>query len=96
MGPIPETGMAAIQGMAAAPAGLYFWTAFERLSAVGLHTALSVLVYTAVRKRIDFHGQSPFLNPLYTFHKGEGQAFFCFSSKGRSPGGHHQKEHPLL
>ena len=51
MGPIPETGMAAIQGMAAAPAGLYFWTAFERLSAVGLHIALSVLVYTAVRKR---------------------------------------------
>ena len=43
--------MAAIQGMAAAPAGLYFWTAFERLSAVGLHIALSVLVYTAVRKR---------------------------------------------
>lgn len=51
MGPIPEAGMAAIQGIAATPAGLYFWTAFERLSAVGLHIALSVLVYTAVRRR---------------------------------------------
>lgn len=51
MGPIPEAGMAAIQGMASTPAGLYFWTAFERLSAVGLHIALSVLVYTAVRDR---------------------------------------------
>lgn len=55
MGPIPEAGMAAIQGMAAAPAGLYFWTAFERLSAVGLHIALSVLVYTAVRKRGEWY-----------------------------------------
>lgn len=51
LGPIPEAGMAAIQGMAAAPAGLYFWTAFERLCAVGLHIALSVLVYAAVRNR---------------------------------------------
>ena len=50
MGPIPEAGMAAIQSMAATPAGLYFWTAFERLLAVGLHVALSVLVYAAVRK----------------------------------------------
>lgn len=51
LGPIPETSMAAIQGLAAAPAGLYFWTAFERLSAVGLHIALSVLVYAAVRRK---------------------------------------------
>lgn len=51
MGPIPETGMTAIQGMVSTPAGLYFWTAFERLSAVGLHIALSVLVYTAARER---------------------------------------------
>lgn len=51
MGPIPEAGMTAIRGIAATPAGLYFWAAFERLSAVGLHIALSVLVYTAVRNR---------------------------------------------
>lgn len=51
MGPIPEAGMAAIQGMAATPAATYFWAAFERLSAVGLHIALSVLVYAAVRNR---------------------------------------------
>lgn len=51
MGPIPEAGMTAIRGIAATPAGLYFWTAFERLSAVGLHIALSVLVYAAVRNR---------------------------------------------
>ena len=49
MGPIPEAGLAAIQGLAATPAGVYFWTAFERLAAVGLHIALSVLVYAAVR-----------------------------------------------
>lgn len=51
MGPIPEAGMTAIRGIAATPAGLYFWAAFERLSAVGLHIALSVLVYAAVRNR---------------------------------------------
>lgn len=51
LGPIPEAGMAAIQGMVAAPAGAYFWTGFERLTAIGLHIALSVLVYAAVRRR---------------------------------------------
>lgn len=51
MGPIPEAGLAAIRGMAATPAGAYFWTAFERLSAVGLHIALSVLVYAVARNR---------------------------------------------
>lgn len=51
LGPIPEASMAAIQSMAAAPAGLYFWTAFERLCAVELHIALSVLVYAAVSRK---------------------------------------------
>lgn len=51
MGPLSETGLAAIQGLCANPAGIYFWTGFERLVAVGLHIALSVLVYVSVRRR---------------------------------------------
>lgn len=51
IGPMPETGLAAIQGLSSNPAGIYFWTGFERLVAVGLHIALSVLVYVSVKRR---------------------------------------------
>lgn len=51
MGPVPEESLAAIQSLAVIPAGAYFWTGFERLVAVGLHIALSVLVYTAVVRK---------------------------------------------
>lgn len=49
--PMPETGLAAIQGLSSNPAGIYFWTGFEWLVAVGLHIALSVLVYVSVKRR---------------------------------------------
>lgn len=42
---LPEDTLALL---AATPAGMYFWSGFERLCAVGLHVALSVLVYAAV------------------------------------------------
>ena len=51
MGPLSETGLAAIQGLSSNPAGIYFWTGFERLVALGLHIALSVLVYVSVKRR---------------------------------------------
>lgn len=51
IGPMPETGLAAIQGLSSNPAGIYLWTGFERLVAVGLHIALSVLVYVSVKRR---------------------------------------------
>lgn len=49
--PMPETGLAAIQRSSSNPARIYFWTGFERLVAVGLHIALSVLVYVSVKRR---------------------------------------------
>lgn len=51
MGPLSETGMAALAGLASTPAWGYLWTAFERGAAICLHVSLSVLVYTAVTRR---------------------------------------------
>ena len=51
IGPLSETELATIQGLCANPAGIYFWTGFERLVAAGLHIALSVLVYVSVKRR---------------------------------------------
>lgn len=51
MGPVPEAGMAAVAGLIATPAGPYLWAAFERLTAVAVQVALSVLVYTAVTRK---------------------------------------------
>lgn len=51
MGPVPEAQRAALQSLSSYPAGIYLWAGFERLVAVGLHIALSVLVYTSVKRR---------------------------------------------
>lgn len=50
-GPLPESTRAALAALTAAPAGTYLWSGFERLWAVVLHIALSVLVYAAVTRR---------------------------------------------
>lgn len=51
MGPVPEAGMAAVAALTATPAALYLWGAFERVTAVAVQIALSVLVYAAVNRR---------------------------------------------
>lgn len=45
---LPEDTLALL---ANTPAGMYFWSGFERLCAVGLHIALSMLVYAAVCRK---------------------------------------------
>lgn len=49
----PETAppeiAAAAKALAATPAGMFLWSGFERLTAIGLHMALSVLVFACVR-----------------------------------------------
>lgn len=50
-GPLPESTQAALAALTTAPAGVYLWSGFERLTAVVLHIALSVLVYAAVTRR---------------------------------------------
>lgn len=50
-GPVPDAQRAALQSLSSYPAGIYLWAGFERLVAVGLHIALSVLVYTSVKRR---------------------------------------------
>ena len=47
-GPLPEQTAAALQTLASTPVSMFFWSGFERLMAVGLHIALSVLVHAAV------------------------------------------------
>lgn len=44
----PETAAIA-EALAATPAGMFLWSGFERLTAMGLHMALSVLVFACVR-----------------------------------------------
>ena len=51
IGPIPEAGMAAITSLAVTPAALYLWGAFERITAMVVQIALSVLVYAAVTRK---------------------------------------------
>ena len=50
-GPVSESGQAALAALTTAPAGIYLWSGFERLTALVLHIALSVLVYRAVHRR---------------------------------------------
>ena len=47
-GPIPDQTADALLALGSTPAFMFFWSGFERLAAVGLHIALSVLVYAAV------------------------------------------------
>ena len=51
IGPISEAGMAAITSLAVTPAALYLWGAFERITAMVVQIALSVLVYAAVTRK---------------------------------------------
>ena len=50
-GPLPQTTQNALAALTVTPAGVYLWSGFERLAAVALHIALSVLVYAAVNRR---------------------------------------------
>ena len=46
---LPEEIVPSIESLLATPAVMFLWAGVERLSAMTLHTALSVLVFTAVR-----------------------------------------------
>lgn len=50
-GPLPEQTRAAVESLASTPAGLFLWSGFERLAAVVLHIALSVLVWAAATQK---------------------------------------------
>ncbi len=50
-GPLPQTALAAVEGLAGAPVSIFLWSGFERLCAVVLHIALSVLVYAALAQK---------------------------------------------
>lgn len=47
--PLPQEAAAAAETLLATPASLFLWSGLERLSAMGLHLSLSVLVFAAVR-----------------------------------------------
>lgn len=46
---LPEEIVPSVESLLTTPAVMFLWTGFERLSAMTLHTALSVLVFAAVR-----------------------------------------------
>lgn len=50
-GSLPEAAVTAAESLAGVPAGMFLWSGFERLCAVVLHIALSVLVYAAVAQK---------------------------------------------
>lgn len=54
-GPLPDQTAAALQALGTTSPAMFFWSGFERLTAVGLHIALSVLVYAAVRQKGGWH-----------------------------------------
>ena len=45
---LPEEIIPSVESLLATPAGMFLWAGVERLSALTLHTALSVLVFAAV------------------------------------------------
>lgn len=47
--PLPEETVTAAEAILAVPASLFLWSGLERLSAMALHLALSVLVFASVR-----------------------------------------------
>lgn len=47
--PLPEEAAAAAEAILTVPAALFLWGGLERLSAMALHMALSVLVFASVR-----------------------------------------------
>lgn len=46
---LPPEIAAIVEALIATPAGMFLWSGFERLTAMGLHMALSVLVFACVR-----------------------------------------------
>ncbi len=46
---VPEELVPAVELLLATPAGMFLWSGFERLTAMALHMALSVLVFASVR-----------------------------------------------
>lgn len=46
---IPDEVIPAVEALLAVPAGMFLWSGFERLTAMALHTALSILVFASVR-----------------------------------------------
>ena len=48
---LPAEAAAAAETLIATPAAMFLWSGLERLSAMALHLALSVLVYAAVRTK---------------------------------------------
>ena len=48
-GTVPPEAAAVAEVLIATPAGTFLWSGFERLTAMGLHMALSVLVFACVR-----------------------------------------------
>lgn len=48
--PLEPSMAAAVETLAATPAGMFLWSAFERVVAIILHIALSVLVFASVRE----------------------------------------------
>ena len=50
-GSLPEAAVTAAESLAGVPASMFLWSGFERLCAVVLHIALSVLVYAAVTQK---------------------------------------------
>ena len=48
-GAVPSDLIPAIEALLAIPAPTFLWSGFERLSAMALHMALSVLVFASVR-----------------------------------------------
>lgn len=50
-GPLSEAQISTLASLVTTPAGVYLWSAFERVVAIVIHLSLSVLVYRAVRGR---------------------------------------------
>ena len=48
-GTVPDEVIPAVEGLLTIPAGMFLWSGFERLTAMALHMALSVLVFASVR-----------------------------------------------
>ena len=48
-GTVPDEAIPAVEALLAIPADMFLWSGFERLTAMALHMALSVLVFASVR-----------------------------------------------
>ena len=48
-GTVPDELIPTVEALLAIPTGMFLWSGFERLTAMALHMALSVLVFASVR-----------------------------------------------